>query len=91
MCKKYGINEYKHILHLYETCFGKRLNQASLREGLICNMGNSDKYFNKLYKYEKKWKKELKDLKKQSKILYIIAKLPALLGRPRISILSAPR
>ena len=62
--------ERKCRLKISETLLGKSSGQASLKEGMGGNMGKRDKCVKKFRKAEKKWKRELKNLKKQKK-LYI--------------------
>ena len=64
----------KYMFHKSDKCFGKLSYQQSVKEvmgGYIGNRAESIKNYNK---YEHKWKKELKALKKQNKMLYIISK-----------------
>ena len=66
--------EQKYMPHISENCFGKCSDQQPIEYGLGVALGNrSDDV--KQYKNSKhKCKKDLKYLKNQNKMLYIIAK-----------------
>ena len=48
-----------------DNCFGKRSGQASIKDGLGGGLGNRDDAVKHYQKTEKKWKRELKSLKKK--------------------------
>lgn len=60
--------------HSSENCFGKRFNQNSIKETLGQALGNRDDSVKNYKKSEHKWKRELKSLNNQNKMLYSIAK-----------------
>ena len=74
LSKKAGMPERKYMLHSSEKCFGKRSNQQSIKEGLGGALGNRADAVKQYKKSEHKWKKYLKLLKKQNKMVYSIAK-----------------
>ena len=61
------------MAHISENCYGNRSDQHSIKEGLVGDLDNRYDVVNKYKKSEHKWKKYLKSLKKQNKMLYIIA------------------
>ena len=60
--------------HISDNSFVKCSGQRSIKEVLGGALGNRDDVVKHDKKSEHKWKKELKYLKKQNKILYSIAK-----------------
>ena len=60
--------------HSSDNSFGKRSGQKSIKEVLGGALGNRADVVKHDKKSEHKWKKELKALKKQNKILYSISK-----------------
>ena len=58
---------HKYKLHFSENCFGKRSGQESITEGLGWRLGNSDTAVKQYQKSYKKWKREIKYIKKQKK------------------------
>ena len=66
--------ERKYRLHVSENYFGKRSDQKSVKEGLGEILGNRYTAVNQYQKYENKWRRELKSLKKYNKILFSMAK-----------------
>ena len=71
---KAGMPEIKYTSHISENCFGKRLNQQSIKDGLggsLCNRADSVNH----YKSSKqKWKRVIKALKNQNEVLFIMIK-----------------
>ena len=59
--------------HSAEDCFGKHSDQKSVKDGLGGPMGSRAEAVKQWKKSESKWRKELKDLKKQNKTLFSIA------------------
>ena len=59
--------------HRYEDCFVKRSDHNFIRDGLGGPMVSRAEAVNQYKKPGNKWKKYLKDLKKQNKMLYRIA------------------
>ena len=72
--KKVVIPEPKYKSHRSENCFGRTYDQESIKEGLGRSLGNRNYVVKKLQKSKNKWKRELRSLKKQDKILYSTAK-----------------
>ena len=70
MCKKYGTPERKYKLHSSENFFRHRSNHESIKEGLGGSLGDRDAAVKQSQKSKKKWKRELKSLRKQNKIIY---------------------
>ena len=65
--------ERKYMSHISESCFVKSPDQHSIKEvlgGSLCNRADAVKHYKK---YEHKWRKELKALKKQNEMLYRIS------------------
>ena len=73
-CKKAGISEQKYMLHSSEDYFGKRSDQKTIKEGLGGPLGSRSDAVKQYNKSKHKWKKSLKSLKKQNKMLYSISK-----------------
>ena len=65
--------ERKYISHSAEYCTGMHTNQK-IKDGMVGYVGRRADTVKHYKKSEKKWKKYLKALKKQTKMLYIIAK-----------------
>ena len=61
------------MLQSSEYCFGKRSDQNYIRDGMVVPMVSWVESM-KQYKNSEKFKKELKYIKKQNKILYSISK-----------------
>ena len=57
-----------------EDYFGKRYEQKSIKDGLGVPLGSRSDDVKHYMNSENKWKKEVKDLKKQNKIIYIFSK-----------------
>ena len=70
--KKAGMHERKYKSHTSENIFGHGSDQESIKEGLGGSLGNRNSAVKQFHKSEKKWKRELKSLKKQKKMLYIM-------------------
>ena len=66
--------EQKYISHSAEDCFGKRSNQKAIRDGLGGRIGSRAEALKQYNHSDSTWKKELKALKNQNKMLYKIAK-----------------
>ena len=64
--------ERKYKYHISGNLFGKRSNQAYFRDELVGTLCNSYDVVKHYQKTEKNWKRELKYLKKQKKMLYIM-------------------
>ena len=62
------------MLHKTGDFFGKRSNHKSVKDGLVRHLGNKDETMKQFNKYKNKWKKEMKALKKQNKMMYSTAK-----------------
>ena len=71
--KKAGIPDQNYILHS-SYFFYKRSDQHSFKDWLGGYLGNRADSVKKYKNSEQKWKKDLKSLKNQNKMLYIIAK-----------------
>ena len=72
ICKKSGMHEQNYMSYSSDNCFGKIYNQNTIKEGLLealVNKADSVKHYKK---FEHKWKRELKSLKNQNKIIFII-------------------
>ena len=69
-----GIPDHEYMPHSAETCFGNRSNQVSLKKGLGGNLGNRYAAVKNFNKSEENWNNNMKALKKQNKILYIMVK-----------------
>ena len=63
-----------YMSHSTGDFFGKRSNHKYIKDGLVIHLGNKYKAVKQFKKSKNKWKKELKALKNQNKILYSIAK-----------------
>ena len=63
-----------YMSHRSENCFVKSSDQQSIKDRLGKYQGNRDYAVNHYKNSEHKWKKKMKALKKQNKILYRIAK-----------------
>ena len=61
-----------------KTFLEKRSNQNSIKYGIGGPMGSRAKAVKQYKRSDNKWKNEFKSLKKQNKILYIIAKKSSL-------------
>ena len=66
--------EQKYMSHSSENCFGKHSGQHSIRDVLVGALGNRYTAVKQYKKYKNKWKREMKALKKQNKMIYIITK-----------------
>ena len=60
--------------HSDEDCFGKRTNQKTINDVLGGPMESRAESMKQYNKYESKRKKDIKALKKQNKMLFIISK-----------------
>ena len=60
--------------NIADICFGNIPDQESLNMGPGGNMGNRDAAVKQFNKSKNKWKRDMKSLKNQNKMLYIIAK-----------------
>ena len=65
--------EQKYISHSDEDCTGKHTNRA-IKDVLRGYMGSRADTVKQYHKYEKKWKKELKALKKKNMLFSIANK-----------------
>ena len=65
--------EQKYMPHSSKNCCGKISDQQSVKDGLGGDLGNRTDVIKNCKKYEHKWKRELKSLKKQNKMLFSIA------------------
>ena len=72
LCKKAGMPERKYILHSAEYCTGMRTNRT-IKDGMGGYVRSRTDTVKQYKKSENKWKKGLKALKKQNKMLYSIA------------------
>ena len=72
--KKVGIPERKYKSHSSENYFGKGSKHKSNRNILGGSLGNRNEAVKKFQKYAKKWRRELKSLKKQNKIIFRMTK-----------------
>ena len=70
LCKKTGMPERKYKLYSSENCFGCRSDHESIKEGLVGILINRNKAVKQYQKSENKWKREMKPLKKQNKMLF---------------------
>ena len=68
------MNEQKWKSHSFENYFGKRSDHKSVTDGLGVPLGNRANSVNHYQKTEDNWKKDMKALKKQNKMLLIMAK-----------------
>ena len=73
LCKKAGMPERKYVSHSTKYFTGLR-NKCSIKDGIGGPIGIRTHDLQQHKKYKNKWKKELKSLKKQNKILYSIIK-----------------
>ena len=62
--------DLKYKLHSSEIFFWKISDQEFIKEELVESLGNRATAFKKYQKYESKWKRELKGLKKHNKMLF---------------------
>ena len=65
--------ERKYMSNSAEDCTFVH-NNKNIKDRMGVSVGSRDDNVKQYKKYEKKWKKDLKALKKQTKMLYIIAK-----------------
>ena len=72
LCKKEGMPERKYTSHSAEDCTGVRTSR-SIKCGMGGPMGSRNDAVKQYKKSENKWKKELKYLKNQNKMIYSIA------------------
>ena len=70
LCKKSGMPEQKYMPHSSKNCCGKISDQQSVKDGLGGDLGNRTDVIKNCKKYEHKWKRELKSLKTQNKIIF---------------------
>ena len=70
--KKEGIPERKFASHSSDDCTGVR-TKRSIKDGMVGPIGGRTHAVQYHNKSENKWKKELKALKNQNNMLYIIA------------------
>ena len=73
LCKKSGMPEQKYMSHSSEDCFGKHSNQNSIKYDLGGSLGSRVDDLKQYKSSKHKWKKYLKDFKKQ-KMIYRISK-----------------
>ena len=73
LLKKAIIPEHKYTSHSTKYFTGLR-NKFSIKDGIGGPIGIRTHDLQQHKKYKNKWRKELKSLKKQNKMLYIIAK-----------------
>ena len=71
--KKSGMPERNYMLHSAEECFVNCTNQKNIKDVLGEPMGIRDEGVKQYKKSESKWKKYLKALKKQKKIISSIS------------------
>ena len=64
--------EQKYMLHSSEDCSEKRTNQNIVNDILGVHMVSRAKAVKQYKNFESKWKKYLKSLKSQNKMLFII-------------------
>ena len=64
----------KYMSHRTGDFFGNHSNHKSVKYGLVIHLGNKYEAVKQFKKSKNKWKKELKALKKQNKIMYSISK-----------------
>ena len=69
LCKKAGIPEKKYMSHISENCFGKLSYQQPTKLEMGGSIGNRADAVKHCKKYEHKWRKDIKVLKKQNKML----------------------
>ena len=62
------------MLHSSEDYFGKLSNQKTIKDGLVGPLGSRTDAAKQYKNSEHKWRKYLKSLKKQNKMLYSISK-----------------
>ena len=74
MCKKAGVNVHKYNPHISENCFERRSDKESITKGMGGILENRDHDVKQFHKYGNRRKRDLKDLKKKNKILYIMFK-----------------
>ena len=72
--KEAGIPDHKYKSNRSEKCFGRRYDQEYTKEGLRGSLNNRSTAVKKCHKYEKKWRRYMKDIKKQNKMLFRMAK-----------------
>ena len=73
LCKKEGIPDKRYMLHISEDYTGVRTNRT-VKDRIGGYVGIRNDTVKQYKKSENKWKKYLKSLKKQNKMLYIISK-----------------
>ena len=73
LCKKVGVPDRKYMSHITEDCADVRTKRSD-KDGMGEYIGSRNHSVQQHKKSENKWKKELKALKKQNKMLYSIAK-----------------
>ena len=73
LCKKTVIPKKKYKSYSSKNCFGKISDQELVKDGLVGSLGNRADAVKYYHKTEKKWKQELKSLKNQKKIIFIMA------------------
>ena len=64
----YGMSERKYKSHSSENCFGSRYIQESTKEGLGGSLINRNGDVNQFHNSERKWKRDLKSLKKKNSL-----------------------
>ena len=73
LCKKAGMTERRYMSHSIKDCTGMR-TKRNIKDRMGGPSGSRNHAVQQHKKTKKKWKKELKALKKQNKMLYRIAK-----------------
>ena len=68
------MSERKYMSHSSEECFINCTNHKTIKYGLVVHMGSRDEAVKQYNKYEIKWHKDLKDLRKHKNMLFSIAK-----------------
>ena len=66
--------ERKYMSYIFVNCFDKRSYQQSFKAELGGALDNRAYAIKNYKKYEHKWKKELKPLKKQNKMIFSVSK-----------------
>ena len=68
------MSEQRYISHSAEECFGKRTNKKTIKYGLGRPIGIRSEAVKQYNNSKIKWKKGLKALKKQKKIIFTITR-----------------
>ena len=70
LCKRDEIPDRKFMCHSSEQCFGFFNKKDNIQNNIRGSLGKQDGDVKKFYKAKKNWKRQLRSLENQNKVLY---------------------